>query len=394
MKHSQKFLQKRKFAMVLPVLVLPFLTMIFWALGGGKGTPASAQAGQQAGLNLELPHAHFNEAEVWNKLSLYEQAARDSIKFIEARESDPYFDFAMLENDDLELPQEPINDKKNKLEQTVGRATPKKAEAMDPNEAKVNEKLNQLIQELNNPEKRKTESYAAPEPETSDPQFSEDVKKLEQMMEMMNQGNQSDPEMQQIESMLDKILDVQHPDRVREKIKSQSEQHQQPVFTVSTVSEEDSNDLQVAEGPTQWDSSDLKTIVPVQAFQNSFYGLDDNTEALTEGNAIEAVVHHTQELVAGATVKMRLLTDVFIKGRLIEKNQFLYGVCAINGERLTIEINSIRSENSLLPVSLSVYDLDGQQGIYIPGAIARDVAKQSTDQAIQGMQFVTMDQSL
>lgn len=382
--------------MVLPVLVLPFLTMIFWALGGGKGTPASAQAGEQAGLNLELPHAHFNDTEVWNKLSLYEQANRDSMKFQEARESDPYFDFAMLENDDLELPpQEPVNDKKSKLEKTVGRSTPKKVEAMDPNEAKVNQKLNQLMQELNNPEKRNARSFAEPELRTPDPQFSEDVQKLEQMMEMMSRGNQPDPEMQQIEGMLDKILDIQHPERVQEKIKEQSDQHQQPVFSVITVSEQPGGmDLPVTESPTQMDSSDLSAAFSVQAVKNSFYGLEEDAKAVGEGNAIEAVVHQTQELVAGATVKMRLLTDVFINGRLIEKNHFLYGVCAINGERLTIEINSIRNETSLLPVSLSVYDLDGQEGIYIPGAIARDVAKQSTDQAIQGLQFASMDQSL
>ena len=33
---SQAFLRKRKMMMVLPLLVLPFLTMAFWALGGGN----------------------------------------------------------------------------------------------------------------------------------------------------------------------------------------------------------------------------------------------------------------------------------------------------------------------------------------------------------------------
>ena len=35
--HSQKFLKQRKFFMVLPLLVIPFLVIIFAALGGGKG---------------------------------------------------------------------------------------------------------------------------------------------------------------------------------------------------------------------------------------------------------------------------------------------------------------------------------------------------------------------
>jgi len=47
--------------------------------------------------------------------------------------------------------------------------------------------------------------------------------------------------------------------------------------------------------------------------------------------------------------------------------------------------------NSLFPVQLSVYDIDGMDGIYIPGAITRDVAKQYTDRAIQGIGQTTLD---
>jgi len=35
--HSEKFLKKRKALLVLPLLALPFITLAFWALGGGKG---------------------------------------------------------------------------------------------------------------------------------------------------------------------------------------------------------------------------------------------------------------------------------------------------------------------------------------------------------------------
>lgn len=38
--------------------------------------------------------------------------------------------------------------------------------------------------------------------------------------------------------------------------------------------------------------------------------------------------------------------------------------------------------------------MDGQQGLYIPGAITRDVAKQSADQGIETMNLGTYDASL
>ena len=41
-----------------------------------------------------------------------------------------------------------------------------------------------------------------------------------------------------------------------------------------------------------------------------------------------------------------------------------------------------------------MFDLDGINGIYIPGAISREVAKQSTDRAMQGIGLTTLDPSL
>ncbi|HEU5289438.1 MAG TPA: conjugative transposon protein TraM [Cyclobacteriaceae bacterium] len=402
MKHSQKFLQRRKFVMVLPMLVLPFLAIIFWALGGGQGSPAQAQTNDETGLNLKLPDAHFNNEE-WNKLALYERAERDSLKFEEERKSDPYFDLMSLgENPEQEIQQEPARKKTQALSGNSGNTSSSvRREAIDPNEEKVNQKLEQLYRELNKPaatafEETKEQTITS---DHTDPQFSSDVKDLEKMMEMMNKGNEADPEMEQIESMLDKILDIQHPDRVREKIKEQSEQKQGQVFPVEPSRQADNITLMnPVRGVNQvaTDSSALVSrVFSVKPSQNSFYGLDDEIQdEQSQGNAIEAVIHDTQELVAGATVKMRLLNDVYINGKLIAKDQFVYGTCAIEGERLTVSINSIRNGNSLFPVSLSVFDMDGLEGIYIPGAITRDVAQQSSDQALQGMQFLSMDQSL
>ena len=91
---------------------------------------------------------------------------------------------------------------------------------------------------------------------------------------------------------------------------------------------------------------------------------------------------------------MRLLNDIYINGVLIPKENFVFGTAALNGERLGITINSIRYKTSLLPVELSVFDMDGLNGIYIPGAIARDVAKQSTDRAVQDVGFTSLNPSV
>ena len=91
---------------------------------------------------------------------------------------------------------------------------------------------------------------------------------------------------------------------------------------------------------------------------------------------------------------MRLLNDIYINGSSIPKGNFVFGIAELKDERLEININSIRNSNSLFPVKLEVYDMDGLPGIYIPGAISRDVAKQSAENGLQLLDLTSMDPSL
>jgi conjugative transposon TraM protein len=403
--HSEKFLQKRKFFMVLPVLVLPFITMIFWALGGGQGTSAQAHPVFQAGLNLSLPDAHFGEREIWDKLSLYEMAERDSAKYREARESDPYFDLMAFKTQHV-LP--PVTDTAKKGDKLIDSFPNRERTVTDPNEERVNRKLQELHAEINKPSTvPPATGNRQPVTNAYDPQFTADVDRLEKMMELMHDSPEVDPEMQQIESMLEKILDIQHPERVKEKLKAVNAQNKANSLPVEVIKNDEpvslisSNSFDtpapiVASGYELPDSASVFEVLSASTQNpNGFFGLDDEISLEQEqGNGIEAVIHDTQELVAGSTVKIRLLNDIHINGKRIPKDQFIYGICAINGERLTLEISSIRTGNALLPVSLEVYDLDGLPGIYIPGAITRDAAKQASDNALQNIQLMSLDPNI
>jgi conjugative transposon TraM protein len=395
--HSQKFLQQRRFYMVLPLLVFPFLTMIFWALGGGKGGQAQAQE-MKSGLNMELPGAHFNkEDELWDKFSLYEQAKRDSIKQEEAKRNDPYYVVTTLRgiNADDTLP-----DDKSKLNTSLG--SKDKYAQINKDEKEINQRIEQLTKQISSEETKSpvpVKSIIDVVNIPSQVPSSDEVDRLEKMMQLMNGEGSNDPEMQQIDGMLEKILDIQHPDRAKEKLREQSRLHEQQVYAVVPPLHADNISLVegITDQPTVVNSDSIHTqTLAVNSNQgNAFYGLGDEPEIDSEAaNAIEAVIHDTQTVVAGSTVKMRLLSDVYIKGQLIKKDQFIYGVCAISGERLTISISSVRNEHSLYPVALDVYDLDGMQGIYIPGAISRDVAKQASAQSIEDIQMYSMNNSL
>ena len=86
-------------------------------------------------------------------------------------------------------------------------------------------------------------------------------------------------------------------------------------------------------------------------------------------NTISAVVHGDQTLINGQAIRLRTTEAMYAGSRLIPRNTIITGLCRIGGERLEISVSSIEYEGTIIPVALSVYDSDGQQGIYIPGSM-------------------------
>ncbi|MHB1178750.1 MAG: conjugative transposon protein TraM, partial [Daejeonella sp.] len=65
---TPKMIRQRRFMLMMPLLALPFMTMMFWALGGGKVQKAEAQAQKQEGFNLKLPSANFKDDKPMDKM--------------------------------------------------------------------------------------------------------------------------------------------------------------------------------------------------------------------------------------------------------------------------------------------------------------------------------------
>lgn len=388
--HSTKFLRQRKFLLVLPVLVIPFITLAFWALGGGKGSDAKAAQGDtQTGLNLELPNANFKKDEVMDKLGYYEKAASDSAKLIELMKNDPYFSRQMDYEDTLSHASAVTNNggtsSPNPKHYGAGNPSGNTSQYQDPNEAKVYQKLAELNTAINDAPARNQSTKENYFPVNDQPTLqSADADRMEQMMQAMNkEGGDEDGEMKQLNGMLEKILDIQHPERIKEKLKEKSIQHKGEIFAVSSNISKASVSL-------------LDTIKKKskQSDGIGFYSAVDPVDENEIQFGIEAVVHERQTLVNGAVIKIRLLTGVYINGQLIPKDNFVFGTASLNNERLEVNINSVRYQHSLYPVKLEVYDIDGLPGIYIPGAINRDVAKQSTDNALQSVALNSLDPSI
>lgn len=265
-----------------------------------------------------------------------------------------------------------------------------KGSYIDPNVAKVYHKLGKLDSILNKPatlpDQFINESTHINQPKSAGISTA-DIDRLEQMMQNMNQSEGSDPEIKQLNNMLEKIINIQHPERITQKLKAVSLAKRGQVFAVFPEKE---NIPITSFGGKPFPDSNRQS----PEMRNRFYSLNDQNPSNKQPNAIQAVIHETQTLVNGSTVKLRLTNDIYINGVLIPKGHFIFGTASLNGERLHISIKSIRYDRSLFPVALSVYDLDGMKGIYVPGAITRKVAKRSAGSAMQGLGLTTLNPSL
>lgn len=377
-------LEKQKgFLLLLPVLVLPFLTMAFWSLGGGKGATEDPTAPKTNALNLNLPSANLKSADKENKMSFYEKAQHDEQLVEDAIKNDPYYQLpnqGAVPADTNELAS--IMAKYPSKYNTGLNASPVNPSGYkDPNEEKVMERLNMLQKEIERPANMLPEQEKPFKGDVST--ISGDVNRLEEMMNLMKDQQRDNSEMEELKTVLDKVMDIQHPDRVKERMKENSLQQKKKVFAVSRLT-----------GDPHVSLFGRKDTADKKRSQAGFFSTNDQPVAESTQNAIEAVIHETQVLVNGSVVKLRLLNDIYLAGTFIPKDNFIYGIASLDGERLKIEINSIRYDQSVFPTQLDVHDIDGLAGIYVPGSITRDVAKQSIDNGMQGIEMTSLSPSV
>jgi conjugative transposon TraM protein len=91
-------------------------------------------------------------------------------------------------------------------------------------------------------------------------------------------------------------------------------------------------------------------------------------EDMTDKNSIRACVYQTITLSNGKELQLRLLEPMRAGGMLIPANTIMTGSAKISGERLQIVINSIQHAENIIPVEMTVYDMDGIQGIFVPNS--------------------------
>lgn len=368
--HTPEFLKERKFLVIMPLLIIPFLTMAFWALGGGKQSASAFENSNAQGLNATLPQAQFKDQKAQDKMGIYQTVKTDSASSANIGVSESFVKSMGLDAA-----------KTGHIDSATQRSTANLTggpTVADVNEAKIQAKLAAINQQINQPEPANYGGGA------SSPQSAADVKRLELMMKAMNgNGGGNDPEMKQLTQMLQQINDIQNPGSANSRLRNQSMKNHGRVYAVMAANNDDDDN-----------TTTDKMQVSYASYDGGGKAKKRRSATAEAGNTIQAVVHEDQTLVSGGVIKLRLLDGIYVNGKMIPKGSFVYGTCALNNERLDIKIASIRYLNNILPVALTVYDLDGMEGLYVPGSIGRDAAKNGVGDAVQSMQLMSMDQSV
>ncbi|SDF14452.1 Bacteroides conjugative transposon TraM protein [Mucilaginibacter pineti] len=370
--HSAAYLSQRRFLFVVPLIILPFVLLGFKLLGGGNGTQTQNTV-KVKGINTTLPSA-MNEADTtMDKMAFYDQSRQDSLKKAGSYQDDPYNKLDTSGNHYGTDPAAGTNF--NRLQ---GSSRP-----ADPSEVRLQQKLAELNAAINANSTNTGPPADAPATSGSSASNKADIDRLQAMMTSMQSSGSGDPEMTQISNMLNQVMDITQPGRAQSRLREASARSRGQVFGVSTTFRRDPVTL-------------LDNQAPGTATKggNGFFSLNEKPSIPALQNTIEAATCESQTLVSGAIIKLKLLNDVYVNGQLIPRNTFVYGTVNLSGERMMVNVTSLRYGNGLYPVSLSVCDLDGLDGIHIPGAIGRDVAKEASGDALQGIGLSSMDPSI
>ncbi len=97
-----------------------------------------------------------------------------------------------------------------------------------------------------------------------------------------------------------------------------------------------------------------------------FYTAGVSEQVIQPKNSIKAVVQETQTVTGESGVRLRLLETAQTPVRSIPAGTVLTANAKFQGGRLQLKVTSIEFEGNIIPVDITVYDVDGQQGLYVP----------------------------
>ncbi len=332
--------KKLKEYLVYSAMVIAFLAFIFYLY-----QPIFAETSEEGGLNCELPTASSNDKQK-DKMELYELSYESKIK----KEQDQELDALSAYIDSRKAVRE--------SEQEVPASSIKEVVAG------FSEETSQLQEQQESYFNQDPASYYDPEKE----ELKRKLQELKDQQELLLQQKEQKAELDRIkaenEQLSQRLLaDIQEPRN--ESFVRQPQYYQQQ--RQASLSVEKANSSVVSSLAPQRDS-----------VANAFHSYSRTGESPLEANTLKAVVDRTTCLKDGDYVSLRLLENSRIGKFHLKKNSPLIARASIGNKRLSLTISSIEINGHIFAVNLKAFDLDGQEGVYIPNSDEISAIKEMT----------------
>lgn len=134
------------------------------------------------------------------------------------------------------------------------------------------------------------------------------------------------------------------------------------------------------------DAEPASVVKKIRTNSDYFNTLAENE---SEPHLIKAIIDEDIKCVDGSRVRLRLLDDIEINEVTLTKGAYLYAeMSGFGGQRVKGNISSILVQDELVKVSLTMYDTDGLEGLYVPKSSFRETANDVASSAMSGSMSV------
>lgn len=130
------------------------------------------------------------------------------------------------------------------------------------------------------------------------------------------------------------------------------------------------------------DAKSQAVIKKIKTTSDYFNTLTENEK---EPQLIKAIIDENIKAIDGSRVRLRLLDDVEINEAVVKKGSYIYAIMSgFGSQRVKGNVNSLMVDDELVKVSLSIYDTDGLEGLYVPSSSFRETSKDVASSAMNG----------
>ncbi|MBQ4192452.1 MAG: conjugative transposon protein TraM [Bacteroidales bacterium] len=124
----------------------------------------------------------------------------------------------------------------------------------------------------------------------------------------------------------------------------------------------------------------VQVVKRVMQSSDYFHTVSENDP---QPDLIKAIIDENIKAVDGSRVRLRLLDDVQIGSLTMPKGSYLYAeMSGFSGQRVKGTVKSLLLYDEIVRVSLSLYDTDGLEGLYVPRSSFSETAKDVASGAV------------